>query len=110
MLFHSFEGKMKFLTFCGFFEMLRHQRFFCNHWTEFNLAMLIFLFFDEDYAPEKIFGPICHFGPFWVIFQIFIFFLNFRFFFVFEIFDNIIAFSCNIHLKGNVKTFNLTTY
>ena len=38
-----------------------------------------FLFFDKDYAPEKMFGPICHFGPFWVIFPIFIFFY-FRFF------------------------------
>ena len=27
-----------------------------------------------DYASQKIFGPICHFGPFWAIFPIFTFF------------------------------------
>ena len=44
---------MEFLTFARYFEMSRHRRFLCNHWTKFNSAMLIFLFFDEDYAPGK---------------------------------------------------------
>ena len=68
-----------------------------------------FWFFDKDYAPEKIFGPICHFGPFWSIFPIFVFFLIFDFL-VFQIFINVSEFSYNIHFKDDVKAFNLTTF
>ena len=41
-----------------------------NCWNTYFLLFLIsyfsfYLLFDKDYALEKIFGPTCHFGPFW---------------------------------------------
>ena len=49
---------MAFLTFSWFFQILRHQRFLCNHWTEFNLAMLIFFcFLMSMMCRKKNLGP-----------------------------------------------------
>ena len=76
---------MPISTFSWSFRNLYYQRFFYNHWTQFNLAMLIFLFFDKDYAPEEKFAPICHFCHFEAIFLNSILF-KFSIFFVYKIF------------------------
>ena len=93
---------------CVLLSLTSHQQFLCNHWTEFNLGIHIFLFLDEDYAPKKFLGPfdiLGLFGPFSDLH-----FFKFAIFFVFKIFNNVTDFSYNIYLKGDVKTFNLTIF
>ena len=75
-------------------------------WISNVFATLISFVFYEHNAPEKKFGPFCHFGTLRSIFPIFIF-VKFLIFPVFRILNNNRSLNCNMHLKADIKTFNL---
>ena len=79
---------------------------------EFSLAMLIFFccFLIRIMRLNKKLGPCAIFGLFGHSFRFSLFLFLFLFFFNLGIYNDDTYFSCNIHLKGYVKTFNLTIF
>ena len=81
-----------------------------NHWTEFNLAVLIFFRFVLRMMRQKknldLFAFLGLFGP-CSQFSFSFFFFNL---FVFQIFNDIKNFIYIMHLQSDVKTFNFTTF
>ena len=89
-----------------------HQLYHYNHCTEFTILMLIFSVLFWGLIAWKKFGLFAFlglFGPF-SLFSFYYFFFLILIFLVFQIFNDVKNFSYTMYLKGEVKTFNLTTF
>ena len=76
---------------------------------QFSIARFFRFVFWICRVKKKI-GPFCLFGPFWAIFSILSFFFLIFDLFFFQMFNDVKNFSYTMHSKGDVKTFNLTTF